>query len=102
MKDKLGFIYKFGLILFIAIVAIVAIDKFEVQIQEESLGTTNVVEIEDTIKKTLVMCYAVEGAYPSHLSYLENYGIVFNQEKYIYEYTPQISYEFPEIKVKLR
>ncbi len=102
MSDKLGFIYKFLLCLFIGIVAVVAVDRFEVELHEETIGSSNVEEIEETIKKTLVACYAVEGAYPSELNYLENYGIVFDTEKYIYEYSPKISYEFPEIKVKLR
>ncbi len=102
MKDRIGFIYKFGLTLFIAIIALIAINKFEVGIREEAMVATNVDAIEETIRSTLVACYAIEGAYPSDLRYLESYGLIFDYDKYIYEYTTSISYEFPDVKVSLR
>ncbi len=102
MRENIGFIYKFGLILFIAIIALISINKFETGLREETIVANNVADIEETIRRTLVACYAIEGAYPSELRYLENYGIVFDYNKYVYEYKPKISYEFPDIKVSLR
>ncbi len=102
MREKVGYIYKVFIILFIAVVALVAISKFEAEVQKETINSANIEDIEQVIRDTLVTCYAVEGAYPADLVYLENYGIVFNNEKYVYEYNPRISYELPEITVKLR
>ncbi len=102
MKDKIGFIYKLALTLFIAVVSLISINKFEIGLREETLVKTNVDAIEETIRSTLVSCYAIEGAYPSDLKYLESYGIIFDYDKYIYEYNPSISYEFPDVKVSLR
>ncbi len=102
MRDKIGFFYKFILTVVIAIIALISINKFETGLREEKIVATNVEEIEETLRSTLVACYAIEGAYPSNLKYLENYGIIFDYDKYIYEYSPNISYEFPDIKVSLR
>ena len=43
--------------------------------------------IRDTIMERSVQCYAVEGAYPPDLEYLEeNYGLVVNRTDYIVRY----------------
>ncbi len=42
--------------------------------------------IENSINTALLQCYALEGAYPSDIYYLEEYGILFKDEKYYYYY----------------
>lgn len=42
--------------------------------------------IEQIIDKALVQCYALEGGYPSEVEYVEKYGVIFDNEKYIYHY----------------
>ena len=44
--------------------------------------------LEDAITRALVTCYAVEGRYPSSLSYLEeNYGVDVDEETYAVFFT---------------
>ena len=54
------------------------------------IGRRNVDEearrIEDVLRKSLLTCYALEGAYPADIYYLEKYGVVFNDARYIYHY----------------
>jgi hypothetical protein len=42
--------------------------------------------MEYTIKKAAVQCYALEGAYPDDLHYLERYGVLFDNEHFYYRY----------------
>lgn len=54
--------------------------------------------IEDTVEKYVIQCYASEGAYPPDLDYLaENYGLILNTDKYIYEYDIFASNIMPDI-----
>jgi hypothetical protein len=56
--------------------------------------------IEDTVRKYLIQCYASEGAYPENLQYLaENYGLIIDNENYIYLYQSFSSNILPDIKV---
>jgi len=45
-------------------------------------------EILKHINRALVQCYALEGSYPSEITYLSKYGISFDKEKYEYFYEP--------------
>ncbi len=43
--------------------------------------------MEKSILRRAVQCYALEGAYPGDLSYLvDQYGLLLNEERYIYHY----------------
>lgn len=42
--------------------------------------------IEKIIDKALVQCYAMEGSYPGDIEYIEKYGVIFDNDKYIYHY----------------
>jgi len=45
--------------------------------------------IQATVEKYVIQCYATEGAYPPSIQYLvDHYGLILNEEKYIYEYEP--------------
>ena len=50
--------------------------------EEESLKMT-----QRALEKAVVNCYAVEGAYPADVSYLEeHYGLLIDHEKYVITY----------------
>ncbi len=50
------------------------------------------------IEKSVMQCYASEGSYPANLEYLqEHYGLILDEEKYIYEYNIFASNVMPEI-----
>ncbi len=64
-------------------------------VREESRST-----IRDTVIRCAMECYAVEGAYPASLRYLEeNYGLVINHDDYIVSYNAFASNVLPEVQV---
>ena len=59
--------------------------------------------LERSIRKSLVSCYAIEGAYPDSLSYLEeHYGLLIDHERYVVEYEPFGSNIWPTVQVVRR
>ena len=43
--------------------------------------------LERAIQKSLVNCYAIEGAYPPDIAYLEeHYGLIIDHEAYVVDY----------------
>lgn len=43
--------------------------------------------VKNTLENGITLCYAIEGAYPPDLEHLkENYGVVYDTEKYIVNY----------------
>lgn len=56
--------------------------------------------IEATVEKYVIQCYASEGSYPPDLEYLTtHYGLILNEKKYIYEYDIFASNIMPDIKI---
>ena len=56
--------------------------------------------VQDTIKKAVVSCYAIEGAYPATLEYVEEYyGLQINHDKYDVFYEIFADNIMPEITV---
>lgn len=102
MREKFNFIFKISITVLIATVAIISINKFKISVEQESISSMSVEDVETVLNEALVACYAVEGAYPDSIKYLKNYGIVFDDEKYKYEYNVTNSYELPELNVSLR
>ena len=53
----------------------------------ETANHAQMENLKQAILRSAVHCYAVEGAYPSSLSYLKShYGISWNQEEYAVDY----------------
>jgi len=51
---------------------------------DESSEQQQAQALESAIMRATLTCYAVEGRYPTSVQYLrENYGIVYNEDKYI-------------------
>jgi len=42
--------------------------------------------IKKIIDKALVQCYALEGGYPMDIKYVAKYGVIFDDDKYVYHY----------------
>ena len=56
--------------------------------------------LEESINKAVVSCYALEGAYPDSIEHLEeNYGLVYDKDKYRIMYSVFASNLMPEISV---
>lgn len=66
--------------------------------QEEQQHT-----LERAIRKSLVNCYAIEGAYPDSLSYLEeHYGLQIDHSRYVVDYEPFGDNIWPTVQVVRR
>ncbi|MDE6874505.1 MAG: hypothetical protein K2P87_08610 [Lachnospiraceae bacterium] len=63
-------------------------------------GEQGMILTEQAIRKAVLQCYAVEGMYPSKLSYLtEHYNLKVDEEKYRVGYDCFASNIMPEISV---
>lgn len=57
-------------------------------------------QLEDSIRRGAVACYAAEGVYPPDLSYLENrYGIQVDEDLFVVDYQVFAENLMPEITV---
>lgn len=71
------------IILAVAVVLIIfAVNTFSQSSQSESERV-----LSQAISNSLITCYAIEGSYPSSISYLENnYGLSIDHDKYEVDY----------------
>lgn len=59
--------------------------------------------VQDAVRHAALTCFAVEGAYPSELSYLrENYGLSYDESRYHVVYEAFASNQMPRILVTVR
>ena len=59
--------------------------------------------IRETVLRRASECYAVEGAYPESLAYLEeHYALVINHRDFIVTYEVYASNQMPEVRVLVR
>ncbi len=70
------------------------------KVQSEEQGT---VSVRQSILDSAKQCFAIEGAYPSSLEYLEeNYGLTVNQDTYVIYYDSFAANLPPSVVVELR
>ncbi len=56
--------------------------------------------VREAVRQAALTCYAVEGAYPSRIDYLQqHYGLVFDEETYIVVYDAFASNVMPDVLV---
>ena len=56
--------------------------------------------LEQAVRRAAVQCYALEGSYPSDLTYLEqHYGLMLNHDRYVVHYQSLGSNLMPQIAV---
>lgn len=70
----------------------------------QSLSATNDAEqkksLENALLKDVVHCYAVEGIYPPSLDYIvNNYGLIYDKDKYFIDYQPIGTNILPDMTV---
>lgn len=57
-------------------------------------------QLEETLRRSCVACYAAEGAYPPSLDYLEeHYGLQVDEDRYTVHYTVIAENLMPDITV---
>ena len=60
---------------------------FPIRYIENKTSEESVQVVESNIRKAAISCYAIEGAYPQTMDYLEDhYGLQFDHDKYVVEY----------------
>lgn len=75
----------FGVVLFVScfIFFLVAISNVSDDVNDNEVKT-----LEDSIDKAITTCYAIEGAYPENLQYIEdNYGVWIDYDKFLVVYS---------------
>ena len=83
----------FSIVIIVAIVF--GIRNVAVSSTQEQLKIT-----EQAVRRSVVQCYAIEGRYPPSLNYLtENYGLIIDEEKYVYHYQRHGYNLLPDITV---
>ena len=83
-KKKLISGISFSIFLFIGIIVffLISITNASQEIDNNELNT-----LRESIDKAVVNCYAIEGAYPKNIEYIEeNYGVIIDREKFIVIY----------------
>jgi hypothetical protein len=84
-----------AIIAIIAVFVVVSTRGFGGQYEGRKLS-----QVRDTVLSYIAQCYALEGAYPPDLKYLEdNYGLIMDTGRYIYHYDMFASNIFPDVKV---
>jgi hypothetical protein len=59
--------------------------------------------LRDAIRRAAIQCYALEGAFPSNVHHLQNYGVILDETRFIIHYNLSgIGNYMPEIYVFLR
>ena len=97
-KMSLSFVSMLVCLAIMAALALLVI--INVQEYGSSYNERRLDEIRNTLLSYVSQCYALEGAYPPDLQYLEdNYGLIMDKSRYIYHYEMFASNIFPDVKV---
>lgn len=84
----------------VLVVAAIALLVFAEQCIPQDTKAQEESSIKAAVMESAVQCFAIEGAYPSSLSHLENnYNLVVNHKDYIVSYSCFGSNILPEVEV---
>lgn len=103
MKKKISFVpLKIVLLITVLVLAVFllckAVGKMGVGQQAESLK-----QLDSSIRKAVMTCYAVEGVYPPDITYLkDNYGIQIDEDRFTVFYEVFGDNIMPDITVMER
>lgn len=83
-----------------AFLIIIGFSVFFLQGMSEKNKKENAKAIEKNIRNAATSCYAIEGAYPQNIEYLEkNYGLIIDKDGYAVQYEATGSNFMPSIIV---
>jgi hypothetical protein len=68
----------------------------------EGNADRQVESVQRIISRALIQCYALEGSYPAYVEHLENYGVIFDHDRYVYYYEWFASNLMPTVVVIAR
>lgn len=69
-----------------------------------SVSDTNIAKqresLETALNRSIIQCYAVEGAYPPSLQYIkDHYGLIYDEELFFVDYQPIGSNIMPDVTI---
>ena len=80
--------------------AVVCMVIYGLRQTEQSSRAEGLRILDDSIRRAVVMCYAVEGRYPDTIKHVEeDYGITIDRSRYAVHYNIFASNLFPDITV---
>jgi hypothetical protein len=91
-----------GLAILVSLLVLIIVGNGLVHLDIQSREAGRTVALE-AIERSVMQCYALEGAYPPDLEYLEQYyGLILDEQRYVYQYEivasnihPIIGVQFP-------
>ena len=87
---------------FLLLAALILLSSFGIDSFSSSASARQAESLRDAVIRSAVHCYAVEGAYPESLAYLEkHYGITYNKDCYLIDYEVTGSNILPDVTVFL-
>lgn len=96
-KNKMMDSINFSLAIFFAVLFLFLFSVSFISQTSEAEQKNN---LERALNRSIVNCYAVEGVYPSSLSYIEeNYGITYDKNKFFVDYQVLGSNLMPDITI---
>ncbi len=102
MKQKKAHLSTLLRSLFFPVVMVAVLLCFAVAVNSLSVGRSeeDLRQLEETLRRSCVACYAAEGAYPPSLEYLkEHYGLQVDETKYTVQYSAIAENLMPDITV---
>jgi hypothetical protein len=99
-RKSAGDIFRSALIPIIFTLAIMGMMFYGLRQTEESNRTEGLRILEESLRRAVIMAYAVEGRYPESIAYIEeNFGIHIDRDRFIVHYDIFASNLMPDIRV---
>ena len=99
-REKNGFSFIGGVFLPCVVAAVLLCFASALENLENGVDAEGLRQMEEALRRGCAACYAVEGAYPPDLEYLEaHYGIRVDEEKYTVHYSMFAENLMPDITV---
>ena len=81
-------------------VAVMGMIVFGLRQTEESSRAEGLRILEDSVRRAVVICYAIEGRYPASIEHIEeHYGVFIDRTRYVVHYNIFASNLLPDITV---
>lgn len=88
---------KRGLLIALAVAVCFLVALSRLEARQQAIGKE---QLEQTLRRTAVSCYASEGFYPPSVEYMQtHYGLRFDEERYAVRYERFASNLMPDITV---
>ncbi|MCL2125022.1 MAG: hypothetical protein FWH33_03415 [Oscillospiraceae bacterium] len=99
-RKSAGDVIRSVLVPIVFTVVVMGMILFGLRQTEQSSRSEGLRVLEDSIRRAVVISYAVEGQYPESIAYIEkNYGIHVDRAKYVVHYSIFASNIMPDITV---